>query len=189
MRLIFKGKYDGNPESIPHNEHMPNAHRFNEISDTNKLGIIMNFACFIITGSLFGLFCLISGAKSYSIFGPMLALITLLPHEILHALCFKKEVYFYTDIKNGLVFGVGPETMSKSRAILMNLLPNIVFGFVPLVLYLINNNLTLLGSMSVFTIGMGMIDYYNVKNIITQMPRGARTYMYETSSYWYVPEN
>ena len=35
---------------------------------------------------------------------------------------------------------------------------------------------------------MGSGDYYNIINALTQMPRGARTYLHGFHSYWYLPE-
>lgn len=45
--------------------------------------------------------------------------LTLIPHEILHAICYKKDVYMYNDFAHGLMFVVGTEDMSKSRFIFM----------------------------------------------------------------------
>ena len=33
----------------------------------------------------------------------------------------------------------------------------------------------------------GCADYYNVKNALRQMPKGARCYLYKFNSYWYMP--
>lgn len=87
-----------------------------------------------------------------------------------------------------MLFVVGPETMSKSRFIIMSLLPNIVFGFIPYIIFLINPDYSFLGTLGFLAIGMGAGDYYNVYNAMTQMPKGARTYLYQFNSYWYVPE-
>lgn len=38
MKLHYKGKYDLNPESLPHGEHKPGAVRFKEAEDTKELG-------------------------------------------------------------------------------------------------------------------------------------------------------
>ena len=86
------------------------------------------------------------------------------------------------------MFVVGPETMSKSRFIVMSLLPNIAFGFIPYALGMIFPNCVFLAALGVFCIGMGFGDYYNVFNAITQMPKGARTYLYKFNSYWYMPD-
>ena len=188
MKLIYKGKFNGDVNSIPHNEHLPNARKFNETaSDMKRFGIMINSFSFLVTACLFGLFCYISGIKSFKIEASFLALFLLLPHEFLHAICFRDKVYLYTNFKNGLIFITGPETMSKKRAIFLNLLPNIVFGVLPFLFYLLNPQLTFLGSLGVFTLGMGTGDYYNVFNILKQMPKGSRTYLYGTDSYWYLP--
>lgn len=188
MRLIYKGEYNGDPETLPYNEHFSNAHRFDEISDLKKLSIIMNILYAIGAGFLFLVFVFVAGIRSFNLYAAFLSLLTLIPHEFIHACCFKEDVYLYTYLKKGMLFVTGTESMSKPRAIIMNLLPNIVFGFIPFALFLIDHDLTLLGSMSVFTICMGLGDYYNVINIIRQMPKGARTYLYKNSSYWYMPQ-
>ena len=42
MRIMWKGKFDGNEESLPHGEHKPNAVKFQEIDDIKKLGLVLN---------------------------------------------------------------------------------------------------------------------------------------------------
>ena len=84
-------------------------------------------------------------------------------------------------------FVTGPETMSKSRFIITSLLQNIVFGFIPFVIFICNPRLHLLGSTAVLSIGMGVGDYYNAINAIRQMPKGARCYAYKTETHWYMP--
>ena len=43
MKITWKGKFDGNEDSLPHGEHKPNAVKFKEIDDIKKLGLILNF--------------------------------------------------------------------------------------------------------------------------------------------------
>lgn len=69
--------------------------------------------------------------------GMLAAIACLIPHEFIHAMCFRKEAYIYTNLKNGMLFVVAPEDMSKSHFIVMSLMPNLIFGFVPFLLYLI----------------------------------------------------
>jgi hypothetical protein len=45
-----------------------------------------------------------------------------------------------------------------------------------------------LGGLGALAIGAGAGDYFNVYNALTQMPRGARTYMCGMHSFWYIPE-
>lgn len=187
MKLIYKGKFNGDINSLPHIEHKSNAVMFKEFDSIKKFSVYANILSVLISGCLFVVFCSISSIKAFDFYGCLLALISLFPHELLHAVCFRKEVYLYTNLKQLMLFVVGTETMSKWRAVIMNALPNLVFGFIPLIVYVINPKFTLLGSMSIFTIGMGVGDYYNIYNIITQMPSKSRMYMYELSNYWYVP--
>ena len=70
----------------------------------------------------------------------------------------------------------------------MSLLPNIVFGWIPFGLCMIFPDLSALGVMGALATGMGAGDYYNVYNAVTQMPKGARTYLHGFHSYWYLPE-
>lgn len=187
MKLIYKGKFDGNTESIPHGEHKPGAVKFREPEDPKKLGLIANgIALGIVVATIAGVF-IRGGIKSYSLWGVLCSQLTLFPHEILHGLCFKDEVYLYTDLKNGLLFVTGPEDMTKARFVFMSLLPNIVFGFIPYILFMFNPQLTFLGSLGAVCISMGAGDYLNVYNALTQMPKGARTYLHGFNSWWYMP--
>ena len=97
-------------------------------------------------------------------------------------------VYMYTNLKQGMLFVVGQENMSKTRFCLMSLLPNIIFGFIPFIIYMINPTLEILGELGAFSIAAGVGDYLNVFNALTQMPKGAKTYLSGMHSYWYLPE-
>ncbi|MBR5520914.1 MAG: DUF3267 domain-containing protein [Oscillospiraceae bacterium] len=187
MKLNYKGKFDGDVNSIPHGDHKPGAVKFREPEDPKKLGLIANgIATAIVMLALLGVF-LRGGFENFSIAGIFLSYITLFPHEILHALCFKDEVYLYTNLKNGIMFVTGPEDMTKGRFIFMSLLPNIVFGFVPYILFMINPQWKIMGTFGAMCISMGAGDFLNVFNAITQMPKGARTYLHGFNSWWYMP--
>lgn len=188
MKLIYKGKFGGEPSSIPHGEHQPGAVKFKEAEDPKKLAVIANgLALGAMVVTLVLLFWR-GGGEAYNIWGVLAAFVTLFPHEFLHAICFKKEVYLYTYWSKGMLFVTGPETMTKARFVFMSMLPNLVFGFVPFILFLINPGWSFLGTLGAFSIGMGAGDYYNVFNALTQMPKGARTYIYGFNSWWYMPK-
>ena len=110
------------------------------------------------------------------------------PHELLHAVCFREDVYLYTNWKQGMLFVLGPETMSKGRFIFMSLLPNLVFGVIPYILGMLFPKLVFAAALGVLATSMGAGDYYNVFNAATQMPKGSRTYLYKFHSYWYLPK-
>ena len=187
MKLIYKGKYDGNLESLPHGEHKPGAVKFKECDDPKKLGALANEIALVITVVALILFFLRGGMDAFSILGALFVMVSAFPHEILHAICFEKEVYLYTNMKDGMLFVVGPEDMSRARFVFMSLLPNIVFGVIPFVIFMIYPQFGFLGTFGALAIGMGAGDYYNVYNAVTQMPKGARTYLYQFNSYWYMP--
>ena len=192
MKFHYKGKYDLNPESLPHGEHMPGAVKFKEVSDTKKLAVIANSLCVVIMimmaiPAVMRCKDLVKAQQWQMMLGCLTSMIILFPHEILHAICFKEDVYLYTNWFHGLLFVVGPETMSKGRFIFMSLLPNFVFGLIPYVIGMIVPHLFLV-SLGVLATGMGAGDYYNVINAVTQMPKGARTYLYQFNSYWYLPD-
>lgn len=193
MKLHYRGKYNLDPTTLPTCKHQPNAVKFKEVDSTKELADIANdiaIALMILLsipvylkykGSLFDYF-------DEMMVGAMLPLLTMFPHELLHALCFKEDVYLYTNFKQGLLFVVGCETMSKQRFIFMSLLPNIVFGFIPYMISFLGIQYLTLAVLGVIAIGMGAGDYYNVFNALIQMPKGARTYLYQMDSYWYIPE-
>lgn len=192
MKFHYEGKYDLKPESLPHGEHMPGAVKFKEAKDTKQLALITNVLGLIIL-ILMTIPAFIR-CKGYIesnnwqlLLGCLFVLMVFFPHEFLHAVCFKKDVYLYTNLSHGLLFVVGPETMSKGRFIFMSLLPNIVFGFIPYTIGMIFPNLICLVVLGICAISSGAGDYYNVFNAITQMPKGARTYLYQLNSYWYIP--
>ena len=191
MKFHYKGKYDLNPESLPRGEHMPGAVKFNEVSDTKKLAVIANSLCVVIMimmaiPAVMRCKDLVKAQQWQMMLGCLTSMIILFPHEILHAICFKEDVYLYTNFKQGMLFVTGPETMSKGRFILMSLLPNIVFGALPFAAGLIFHGLSALGMMGAVALAMGAGDYYNVWNAATQMPKGARTYLHGFHSYWYL---
>lgn len=191
MKLHYKGKYDLNPDSLPHGDHKPNAVAFKEAKDTKSLALIANIGCFILI-ILLAIPAFIRCKANFDFLqlaiGCMGSLLILFPHEILHAICFKDDVYLYTNWSQGLLFVVGPESMSKGRFVLMSLLPNIVFGIVPYIIGMIFPQLMFLLALGTLAIGMGFGDYYNVFNALTQMPKGAKTYLYKFNSFWYMPQ-
>lgn len=183
----YMGKYDLNPDSLPHNEHKPNAVKYKEIDDSKKLGIYMNLAALVILAVVLGLQYLRSGKIGFV--GIYLSLLVMVPHEFLHGICFKENVYMYTNLRQGMLFVTGPETMSKGRFIFLSMFPNLVFGFIPYIIAMIFPNLTILGTFGAFNICAGAGDYYNVINTVTQVPKGGRVYMYGFNTYWYIPQN
>lgn len=191
MKLHYMGKYNLNPHSLPHGEHQEGAVKFKEATDSKRLSMLAT-AISIIIILVLGVAAILRSTTVFkehfwqALLAPWVSMLTLFPHELLHAICFKGDVYLYTNLSQGMLFVVGPETMSKARFVVMSLLPNIVLGIIPYVVGMIIPNAFLL-TFGVMTASMGAGDYYNVFNALTQMPKGARTYLYEFNSYWYIP--
>ncbi len=189
MKLIYKGKFDGNTDALPKKEHEKNAVKFREFDSMKKLAIFANVLAIVIMIICFAILMIRgNGLLSISFFGAITPMLTMFPHEFLHAVCFKETVYMYTNFKQGLLFVTGTENMSKARFVFMSLLPNIVFGFIPFAIFLIFPSLSFFGTFGALTIGMGAGDYYNVFNCLIQVPRGGKIYAYGMNSYWFIPE-
>ena len=77
--------------------------------------------------------------------------------------------------------------MSKGRFVFMSLLPNVVFGVLPYLAGMVAGSSFFL-ILGLLATGMGAGDYYNVFNALTQMPKGAKTYLYQFHSFWFLPE-
>ena len=191
MILRYAGKYDGNEENLPHKEHHPNAVPFREVNDMKKFSLIVNLGSigvmlllaipFLILGMRY-----IPSNAIWLMIGGVLGGLSLFPHELLHAICYKKDVYLYQDLEHGLMFVVGTEDMSKWHFIFMCLCPNIILGFIPYVVFLLFPIFVGLGLFGIICIGTGFGDWINVYNAIKQMPKGAKTYLCGMHSYWYV---
>lgn len=189
MRLHYMGKYDLDPSSLPCGEHRSGAVKFREAADSKALSLIANGLALVLL-AVFGVLMYLRIGRDMLqslALGAGLSLLCLFHHELLHGVCFREDVYLYTNWKQGMLFVVGPEDMSKGRFIFMSLLPNLVFGFIPYALAMVWPRLTVLGAFGLVSITMGAGDYYNVYNALTQMPKGARTYLYQFNSWWYLP--
>ena len=187
MKLHYMKKFNGDIDSLPTGEHRPQAVKFKEPEDMKKLGLLANGIALVMYFMTIPLLYIQGGLEAFNLFGCIAPFLTLFPHEILHGICFKEDVYLYTNLKDGMLFVIGPEDMSKARFIFMSLFPNVVFGFLPFVLFLHNPSWGFWGTMGAIAIPMGAGDYLNVFNALMQMPKGARTYLYGMHSYWYMP--
>ena len=191
MIFHYAGKYNGDESSLPYKEHHPNATPFKEPEDTKKLSLIANGGCILIMGILAIPFLIlgieyIPDNAIWMMIGGICGGLSLLPHELLHAICYKKDVYMYNDLIHGLMFVVGTEDMSKARFIFMCLCPNLILGIIPYILFLIFPQLVGVGLFGIICIGTGFGDYLNIYNSIRQMPKNSKTYLCGMHSYWYM---
>ncbi|MGM9946424.1 DUF3267 domain-containing protein [Floccifex sp.] len=187
MELIVKGRFNGDVNSLPSGQlkNHPNATCFKEFDNINTFSLVLNIASLFLLIGLYILMCLrIHGLASLFNTGTILSIICLLPHEFLHAICFQETVYLY--IGKGILFVTGTEVMSRNRFIFMSLLPNLVFGFIPFFIFLIDPSHTILGALGLFSISAGIGDYYNVFNALRQVPKNGKCFMEKQHTYWFV---
>ncbi len=189
MKFRYAGKYNHDPASLPQRE-VPGAVQFKEFEDLKKFGFYMNLAALAVIAVLLGLAYLRGGEMDSVMYliGALLAMAIMVPHEFVHALCFRGEVLMYHNLSAGMLFVVGTESMSRAQFVLMSLMPNLVFGLLPYLLFMLVPQLGFLGVLGALAISMGAGDYINVYNALTQVPKGAKIYMSGIHSYWYLPD-
>lgn len=112
----------------------------------------------------------------FSILGIAIGCMLLLPHELLHGICFPKgsKVELYQMMKPPKMFVTCDKPMSKGRFIFMNLFPSFILGFIPLLIWLYISPYTYF-ARTLFSIGfISMItagrDYMNVMKTIGNVP-------------------
>ena len=194
MKLIYKGKYNGEIEEFESSKNIVNATKYKEADTVEEMAKIITLPANIIQLVLLLIVFLIVVFDNFDntllllILSFFVSLLTMIPHELLHGICYKNKVYLYTNLKQLMLFVVGEDHMSKWKFIFMCMLPNIVFGFIPFILFLINTKLVFLGMLGAMCISYGMGDYYNVWNTIMQVPSNGMVFSKGHNSYWYVDE-
>lgn len=188
MRLHWKKQFDGDYTKLETSEIIPGSVKYKEPEGkrlpwvVNGITLAISLTLVVLWGFLIDDITEVSEFAWLGVF--ILSLVVIIPHELLHAICFKEDVYMYTWFSKGMAFVCGPEMFSKSRFVFMSLLPNILFGFIPFIMFLFCRDWEFLGLWGALGIGMGAGDYLNVFNTLTQVPRGAKTYMHQMNSYW-----
>ena len=95
MKLHFIGKYSGNEQDLPQREHPDGSIKFKEPENMNKFSKIINLYSIIIVIVLIIIMYITTKSLNLSIIGILLALVCMIPHELLHAVVFKSDVYLY----------------------------------------------------------------------------------------------
>lgn len=202
MKLIWKGKFKGF-EDLPVGELPENAVRFEEPESAEELAketrrflipvVIFLLAVIFLRIRVIGFFKL---RDVINPLGVILIPFSILPHEFLHAILFPKnsEVEMWYSIKQMVALVTSTAPITKKRFIFLSLFPNIVFGFLPLILWIFIPNNMSFTSGTLFTFGfisltMGVGDFMNVYNTIKQVPKGAMTQISGFNSYWFFKED
>lgn len=195
MKLIYKGKYSGDEKELPYRE-VEGAVPFKEPQTMEALAKQATWISLVILFGLSliaGMVCARSDVKFYDhgwqiTLGLICSFLVLIPHEFIHAICFKGEVELFENLSQGMLFVIGTEDMSKGRFILMSLLPSIIFGAIPYLAFLIHPQFVFGAVFGGLSLSMGAGDFINVWNAFRQVPKNALIYLSGMHSYWYIPE-
>ncbi len=142
----YMEKYSGNEADLLQREHPAGFVSFKEPEDMKRFSLIASGIAFglIFLVAVIAVFRLKDSGMSFfefshspgTMLGCICSMLILVPHEFLHGICFKEDVYLYQNRKQGLLFVTGLEDMSRSRFVWMSLFPNLVFGFLPFFCFL-----------------------------------------------------
>jgi len=199
MKIIWKGKYS-NVQQLSVGTLPGNAVRLREPSSflmLNLIALIFVIPVLIFIGVVFYIKMrsgLIANFRDMaSVIGTLAAFLMVIPHEFLHAAAFPKhaEVEIWYSPKNMAAFAVSTYPLSKLRFVFVSFLPNIIFGFVPLIAWIFIPVEFLQVSRAIFTFAslsllVGVGDFLNVFNALIQMPRNSIIQTSGFHSYWYL---
>lgn len=189
MKIIYKGEFHGDENTLPHGEHVKGAIKISGVfSSIEKQAVWINLvALFVIVLLLFAMLIWRS-LHNFDfwgmIWGFILSGFTLTVHELLHAICFKEKAYLYTYFSKGMFFVTGTEHMSKRHFISISLFPNLVLGALPCMFYLFYP-FAFIGAFGICSLAIGIGDYCNVYSIMAEVPNGAKIYLYQLDAFWY----
>ncbi|MDL4839457.1 DUF3267 domain-containing protein [Aquibacillus rhizosphaerae] len=200
MNLVWKGIYKSN-EQLPVGELPEHAVKFKEPDSMVRLNLVATLfiipviilvgLAFLIKSSLVGSSVEIN---FFNLWALLLAFLMIPPHEFLHAIVFPKdkEVEMWVSPKALAAFVISTAPVSKGRFIFLSLLPNIVFGLIPLIIWIFIPQewaiSEVLFSFSFLSLLFGVGDYLNVFNATYQMPKGSMQQLSGMNSYWFMPK-
>ncbi len=187
MKIRYMGSFDGKVQHLPPAEPVAEAARVQEPGKPRDLVRKSNIGAAILFCVLLMLVVLRGGLGALHIGGVIVAALVILPRELLRAVCYRDECWFYMNFQESMPFVTGGEHQSKLRFLLTTLLPDVIFGLIPLLLFLIWPNLSLLGTMGLLCLPMGCGDYLLAWLVLRQVPRGAMLYRQFFHTYWYIP--
>ena len=200
MKLIYRGIYRGE-DQLPKGELPDRAVPFQEPEDPealNRAAMLFLLPALVVSlGVVFGAVLLREYLTIWPfpwlLLGFLTAFLAIVPHELLHGLCFGRgaEVELFISPKDGMAFVVCTRPVSKGRFVWMCLCPNLVLGWLPLAIWAVmpcqpGTGDVLLG-FALSSLSMGCGDYLNVYNALRQMPRGSVQQLSGFHSYWYLP--
>jgi len=132
--------------------------------------------------------------SGFSWVGLALSFAVMIPHEFLHAICFGKgaEVEMYFLPQSGNVALTSARAISKRRFIILSLLPGLILGWIPLLIWAILPYPGVSDALFTFSIICAAVhgagDNVGVYNIIRQVPKGSMMQMSGNNPHWFKGE-
>lgn len=126
----------------------------------------------------------------FNILGCIIGCIVLLPHELMHGICFPKEAHvgLYQMIKPSRMFIAASIPVSKARYILMRVFPNFVLGILPLLIWMCISPDTYIAK-TLFSIGFinviaGAEDYMSIVKTVQHVSPFSNIYVAGIKTYY-----
>ena len=122
--------------------------------------------------------------------GVGLSVIFLPVHEMIHALLCPKNSIIYVYF-TGIGISLVPTCeLRKNRYLLMAMMPTLILGIIPLLVWLIIPNIDVVISSILFGFSVGSLsmcigDIYNVMNAIIKMPKESKLVTSGTNCYYF----
>lgn len=192
MKIKYMGKLDSETNPLPTNNLKEGAIRFNEPENVKKRYLWTNIIALILVGIMFVpeyLTVLFRNIDSIDLSNLFIYFILANILLVLSKLCqfyFYKEIYMFKIPRVGFA-GVYTTEFTKKKYIAINLIPNIIFGFLPYYISLIIGNY-FLGIAAIFVIAVSVGDLVDVYHAFVEMPPGSKTFLYQFNNYWYLPK-
>lgn len=197
--IYFKGILN-DLEKLPGTKLPENAVPFKEPKSMAVLNAVALFVSVVLVFFYVLLLSFLCGAMGrecpnfFNLYGFIAMLVAVLPHELLHAVCYPKgaNTHIYISPKAVAAFVWSDGALTKKGFIFMSILPFLAFSVLPFMLWLILPEGSLCGeiavSLSFFsTLGCSG-DLMNIFNAAFQMPKGSKEILYKMNSYWYIEE-
>lgn len=187
MKIKWIGKYDGN--NLPTVDVGAGAKELPEVTSKSAIiliPIVLLFACCVYIKKTY------LGGVAFSradwMIGLVIALLFFPVHELIHAVSFpagSEVIMFYTTQGLGTTC---TSPMTRNRFIVVNMLPSLILGVVPLIAYMIVPRTyafasTVLCVFSLIHVGAGYVDYLNIVHLL-RLPADSKIQISGAKIYW-----
>lgn len=187
LRIKWYWNYNEKEIKLKH-RYQENSHIIS-ISENSKrnISIVRLITLILLVTILFSLSKVYFLTNVISIFLAIIfGFLSIIIHELIHAIFFKKDVYICINLLKGIAFTYGTETMTKGKYIITSFAPIFILGVIPFVIYLFFNSNLFLGVFGIYSIMIGISDIYNIYNVLKNTPKKCNVFLSDNNAYWFV---